>query len=145
MVFPFSSHSKDGTLGSFTGASVESQRAAYPFDSANHSWLGVTALAAAIGIAYFMAARLGLALRSQLGVAFFWPAVGIAVGALIALGPGARFPLAAGVVVATAVANLMIGRNAWLAIVFGLVNAGQTLLTAWEPLINSSIMAHWCH
>ena len=59
----------------------------------------------------------------------FWPAAGISVGALIVWGPRARLPVAAGVVVATAVSNLLIGRNVWLAVAFGVVNAGQALLT----------------
>ena len=35
------------------------------FDSPGHSWLGAIGLAAAVGFAYFMAARLGLALRAR--------------------------------------------------------------------------------
>ena len=97
----------------------------------SHSWLGVVKLAVAIGVTYFLAARLGLALRAEPGVAVFWPAAGIAVGALIALGPSARLPVAAAVVVATIACSLMIGRNAWLGIAFGSINAGQTLFTAW--------------
>ena len=88
-------------------------------------------LALVIGIVYFLAARLGLALRSGPGVAVFWPAAGIAVGALIAWGPPGRLPVAGGAVAATALANIMIGRNAWLAVAFGFVNAGQCLFTAW--------------
>ena len=97
----------------------------------SQSWLGVVKFAVAIGIAYFLAGRLGLALRAEPGVAVFWPAAGIAVGALVALGPSARLPVAAAVVVATTTCNLMIGRNVWLAIAFGSINAGQSLLTAW--------------
>jgi PAS domain S-box-containing protein len=95
------------------------------------SWLGFVKLAVATGIAYFLAGRLGLALRAEPGVAVFWPAAGIAVGALIALGPTARLPVAAAVVVATTTCNLMTGRSAWLAIAFGSINAGQVLLTTW--------------
>ena len=94
-------------------------------------WLGPAKLAIATGIAYFLAGRLGLALRAEPGVAVFWPAAGIAVGALIALGPSARVPVAAAVVVATIGCKLIMGRNAWLAIAFGFINAGQSLLTAW--------------
>jgi PAS domain S-box-containing protein len=101
------------------------------FDSPGHSWLGAIGLAAAVGFAYFMAARLGLALRAREGVAIFWPAAGIAVGVLIALGPSVRLPVAAAVAIATTLSNLTIARNAWLATAFGLVNAGQALLTAW--------------
>jgi PAS domain S-box-containing protein len=92
-------------------------------------WAGRVGLAVAVGLAYFMAARFGLALRTDTGTAVFWPAAGISVGALIVWGPRARLPVSAGVVVATAVSNLMIGRNPWLAVAFGFVNAGQALLT----------------
>ena len=98
---------------------------------ASQPWRGVVKLAVGIGIAYFLAGRLGLVLRVGPGIAVFWPAAGIAVGALIALGSSARLPVAAAVVVATTLCNLMIGRNAWLAIAFGSINAGQTLFTAW--------------
>ena len=40
------------------------------------------------------------------GVAVFWPAAGIAIGALIALGPDARLPVAAAVAVATITSKL---------------------------------------
>lgn len=102
-----------------------------PFGSHGHPWLGAIGLAVAIGIAYFLAARLGLALRAKEGVAIFWPAAGIAVGVLVTLGSSARLPVAAGVVVATAASNLMIARNPWLAVAFGFINAGQAVLTAW--------------
>jgi PAS domain S-box-containing protein len=94
-------------------------------------WVSSLGLAAVIGITYFLAARLGLALRAKPGVAVFWPAAGLAVGALIAWGPRTRLPVIGAAIVATALANVVIGRNAWLATAFGVVNAGQTLLTAW--------------
>jgi PAS domain S-box-containing protein len=93
-------------------------------------WAGRVGLAIALGLAYFMAAKFGLALRTDTGVAVFWPAAGISVGALIVWGPSAHVPVSAGVVIATAVSNIMIGRNIWLAVAFGFVNAGQALLTA---------------
>ena len=120
----------DGTLRAPGAPHEKSQRAALPFDNSGHSWLDAISLAVAIGIAYFLAARLGLALRAKEGVAIFWPAAGIAVGALVALGPRVRLPVAVGVVIATTLSNLMIGRNAWLAVTFGFINAGQALLTA---------------
>jgi PAS domain S-box-containing protein len=88
-------------------------------------------LAVATGIAYFLAGQLSFILRSEPGVAVFWPAAGIAAGALIALGPKARLPVAIAVFVATAASNLMIGREPWLTMVFGLLNAAQTVFTAW--------------
>jgi two-component sensor histidine kinase/integral membrane sensor domain MASE1 len=100
-------------------------------DASNPSGPSAIVLALTVGIAYFLAARLGLVFLTKPGLAVFWPPAGIAVGALIALGPRARLPIAAAVVVATILANVTIGRIASLALVFGLVNAGQTLLTAW--------------
>jgi len=99
-------------------------------DNANRSWLGALMLGAAVGIAYFVAARLALAIRTE-GVAVFWPAAGIAVGALIALGPSAWLPVSAGAMLATVAANVMIGRDIWVAIIFGLLNAAEANLTAW--------------
>jgi PAS domain S-box-containing protein len=114
-------------LGDVNGISREAIEAlpARPYPS----WLGTVGLAVAIGIAYFMAARFGVTLRANTGTSVFWPAAGISVGALIVWGPAARIPVSAGVVVATAVSNLMIGRNTWLAVAFGFVNAGHALLT----------------
>jgi two-component sensor histidine kinase/integral membrane sensor domain MASE1 len=95
-------------------------------------WMGSIWLAAAVGIAYFLSARLSLALLTKPdGVAVFWPAAGVAAGVLIALGPRARLPVAAGTMVATVVANLLGDRNLWSAGVFGLCNAGEAVLTAW--------------
>jgi PAS domain S-box-containing protein len=93
---------------------------------------GAIGLAVAVGIAYFIAAQLGLAfLAKPDGVAVFWPAAGVSSGVLIALGRDARLPVASGVMVATLIANLMGDRNVWSATVFALCNAGEALLTAW--------------
>jgi two-component sensor histidine kinase/integral membrane sensor domain MASE1 len=87
--------------------------------------------AIALGIAYFLAARLSLALLTKPdGVAVFWPAAGVAAGVLIAVGPRARWPIAVGAMGATIIANLLGDRTIWSAIVFALCNAGEALLTA---------------
>ena len=100
--------------------------------SASPSWVGSIGLAIAIAITYFLAARLSLALLTEPdGVAVFWPAAGIASGILIALGPGARLPVAVGVMAATITANLLGDRNLASAIVFALCNAGEAMLIAW--------------
>src|SRR5262247_14823 len=93
------------------------------------SRLSAVGLAVVVGIAYFMAARLGLALRASTGTSVFWPAAGISVATLIVCGPSARFPVTAGIVVATVVSNFTIGRSTGLAVVFAMVNASQALLT----------------
>ncbi len=94
-------------------------------------WGHMVGLAIAVGIAYFLASRLSLALLTKPdGVAVFWPAAGVAAGILIALGPGARLPVAAGAMVATILANLLGDRTIWVAIVFALCNAGEAVLIA---------------
>ncbi len=96
-------------------------------------WIGAVGLAIAVGVFYFLAARLSLALITKPdGVAVFWPAAGVSSGVLIALGPGARLPVAAGAIGATILAHLLAGDPLiWSAIVFALCNAGEAVLTAW--------------
>ena len=95
-------------------------------------WVGSIGLAVAVGLVYFVAARLSLALLTKPeGVAVFWPAAGVSAGALIALGSPARRPVVIGTMAATIVANLSGDRNLWSAVLFGLCNAGEAVLTAW--------------
>ena len=95
-------------------------------------WAGLIVLTVAVGVAYFLAARLSLALLTKPeGVAVFWPAAGVAAGVLIALGPRARWPVVVGTMAATIVANLFGDRNLWSAALFALCNAGEAVLTAW--------------
>ena len=95
-------------------------------------WVGSIGLAVAVGVVYFAAARLSLALLTKPeGVAVFWPASGVAAGILIALGPRARWPVVVGTLAATIAANLFGDRNLWSAVLFGLCNAGEAVLTAW--------------
>ena len=95
------------------------------------SWFWGVKLALATGITYFLAARVGLILRAEPGLAIFWPAAGVSAGALIALGPRARLPVAVAAFVASTACGLLIGRNAALSIAFGFLNTLQTLVTAW--------------
>ena len=95
-------------------------------------WVRSIGLFVLVGIAYFLSARLSLLLLTKPdGVAVFWPASGIAAGALIALGPRARLPVAAGAAVATIVANLLGDRTLMGALVFALCNAIEALLAGW--------------
>src|SRR3977135_3223371 len=87
------------------------------FAESSRRWLGPVVLTIAVGIAYFLAARLSLALLTQPdGVAVFWHAAGVAAGVLFALGPSARLPVAAGAIAATIVANLLGDRTLWSAV-----------------------------
>jgi PAS domain S-box-containing protein len=100
------------------------------FGSRQH-WLASIGLAAAVGVAYFLAARLSLFLLTQPdGVAVFWPAAGVSSGTLIALRHNARWPVAVGVMAATIAANLTSDRTIWASAVFALCNAGEALVTA---------------
>jgi integral membrane sensor domain MASE1 len=111
---------------------VADRGARYTNAGSTRQWARSIALAAAVGIVYFLAARLSLLLLTKPdGVAVFWPASGVAAGVLIALGPRARLPVIAGAMVATIVANLMGDRTLFGAVVFALCNAGEALLTAW--------------
>jgi signal transduction histidine kinase len=95
-------------------------------------WPRAIALAALIGIVYFLAARLSLVLLTKPeGVAVFWPAAGVSAGVLIALGSPALWPVVFGTMAATIAANLFGDRNLWSAVLFGLCNAGEAVLTAW--------------
>jgi integral membrane sensor domain MASE1 len=97
------------------------------------SWsVGSIGLAVTVAVAYFLSARLSLFLLTKPdGVAVFWPAAGVASGVLIAFGPGARWPVAIGTMVATIWANLLGDRNLGIAVVSALCNAGEALLIAW--------------
>ena len=89
-------------------------------------------LAVAVGVAYFLAARLGLVLLTTAEpVAVFWPASGISIGMLVAFGPWARVPVAAGVIAATFAASVSVERSLSSALAFGLCNAGEALLAMW--------------
>jgi signal transduction histidine kinase len=100
-------------------------------DELRRQWVDAVRLAAAVGAAYFLAAQLSLGLLMKPdGVAVFWPAAGISSGVLIALGPRARWPVAAGAFIATVPANLMGDRNIWAAVIFAACNAAEALITA---------------
>jgi two-component sensor histidine kinase/integral membrane sensor domain MASE1 len=92
---------------------------------------GATVLTFAAGVAYFLAARVGLLLMAPTGVAVFWPAAGVASGILIALGRTARWPVAVGVIAANITANLMGDRNVLSSSIFSLSDAGEALLVGW--------------
>jgi PAS domain S-box-containing protein len=109
----------------------KNQGTAFRLNGPSYSWLGAVGLFVAVGIAYFLAARVGLVLGSNQGVPIFWPAAGIAVGAFITLGPNARLPVAVAVVAATIASGILIGRSLSLTITFAFFNTGEALLTAW--------------
>ena len=94
--------------------------------------LGTIGLAVAIGIAYFLTARLGRALLTDSEhLAVSWLGSGLAAGILIGFGPGTRTAVVAGVIGASVANNLMVGTSIWSAVAFALCNAGEAVLAAW--------------
>jgi PAS domain S-box-containing protein len=84
-----------------------------------------------VAIAYYLAARLGLALLSPPSdVAVFWPASGIAVGILILSSRRLSHAILVGVIVGTVAANLMSDRHILTSLFKGLCNAGEAVLVA---------------
>ncbi|HEV2687708.1 MAG TPA: MASE1 domain-containing protein, partial [Bryobacteraceae bacterium] len=94
-------------------------------------WAGSIGLAAAVGLAYFLAALLsyGLSLQSE-GLAVFWPASGVSSGLLIALGSRARWPVVSGVIVAVVADHLIMADPLRVGIAFALSDAAETLIIA---------------
>ena len=94
-------------------------------------WVNSIGLAVAVGVAYFLAARLGVGLLLEPeGVAVFWPAAGVSSGVLIALGPRARWPVAVGVTAATVAIHQLTADPLWAGIALGLSNAAEALIVA---------------
>jgi PAS domain S-box-containing protein len=93
-------------------------------------WLSSSWLALVVGGVYILSAKLSLSLLTPEGVAVFWPAAGIAAGALIVFSLSARWAVVTGTMAATIVANLLGDRNLSSSMVFALCNAGEALLTA---------------
>jgi len=112
------------------GLLVHGQRAHFAAHDLTH-WVRGIGLAAAVGLGYFVAAAFSVRLILEPeGVAVFWPAAGISSGILIALGPPARWPVLAGVIVATVATHLVIEEPLWAGVALGLCNGAEALITA---------------
>ncbi len=83
--------------------------------------------AAGAGLLYFLAAWISLPFATPEGVAQFWPAAGVAVGALLAAGSSALLPVAIAVAAASFLANWLDGRSASACLAFALGNTGEVL------------------
>ena len=108
---------------------AQGQRLQFAIGDLSRRWAGRIGLAAAVGVAYFLAAKLSVGFAIK-GVAVFWPAAGISSGVLIVFGPHARWPVLAGVTVATVAAHLTVKDPLWAGVALGLCNAVETLITA---------------
>src|SRR5258708_13275751 len=77
--------------------------------------IGTIGLASAVGIAYFFAAQLSLALLPEpVGVAVFWPAAGVSSGVLTSLRRDARLPAPAVSMVPTIITKLTAAPHLWV-------------------------------
>jgi PAS domain S-box-containing protein len=106
------------------------QRRMFTERASEKSWGHAIGLTVVTAVAYFLVARTGLTLLKPEGVAVMWPALGLAVGGLIALGSDARAPVATGICLGIITARLRAGGNFWIAIALGSCNTGGALLTA---------------
>lgn len=94
-------------------------------------WAGSGVLAIAVAVAYFLAARLSFYLKTKPDeIAAFWPAAGVAAGALVGLGPRARLPVAVGVLAASVPANVSGRWSLSTSLVFAVCNVVQVLVIA---------------
>ena len=113
------------------GPLAEGQRQHFAVGDLTRQWIGGIGLAAVVGLGYFLAAAFSVRLVLEPeGVAVFWPAAGLSSGLLIALGLRARWPVLAGVIVATVATHLMIRDPLWAGIALGLCNGAEALVTA---------------
>jgi integral membrane sensor domain MASE1 len=105
-------------------------------------WASGIALAAAVGLAYFLVAEvaaLGLVLQPA-SISVFWPSAGISSGALIALGPRWRWPAVAGIAIAQICVGLTAPQAFWHV---PWVIAAITLCDTAEPLIVAGLIARY--
>src|SRR5215813_10557083 len=110
---------------------IAGQHQQMPADDLTRHRVRGTALAAAIGLVYFIAADFSVRLLVEPeGVAVFWPAAGISSGILIAFGRRARWPVLGGVVAATVATHSIIKDPLWAGVALGLCNAAEALVTA---------------
>jgi signal transduction histidine kinase len=109
---------------------ADGQRQHFAVGDLTRQWVGGIGLAAVVGLGYFLAAAFSVRLVLEPeGVAVFWPAAGLSSGLLIAL-RGARWPVLAGVMVATIATHLIIRDPLWAGIALGLCNGAEALVTA---------------
>ena len=94
-------------------------------------WIAALGAAAAVAVAYYLAARLGLALLSPPSdVAVFWPASGMAAGIFVLSKRRFRPAIVVGVIAGTVAANLMSDRHVWTSLLKGLCNAAEAAIVA---------------
>jgi integral membrane sensor domain MASE1 len=117
----------------FEAVSADGQLRHSNTDQRSKRWVPSVSLAVAVGVAYLLVAWMSIVLMITPVYSFFWPAAGVAAGVLIALGPRARWPVAAGVLVAEVMLKVLKYE--------GFANAfASTLGNTAEPLIVAGLL-----
>jgi integral membrane sensor domain MASE1 len=95
-------------------------------------WRGNIGLAGAVGLVYFLLACFVILGLRAAGLAMIWLPAGFATGVLIVLGPRARLPVAAGVVIAVVLVECVVrdDRSLWIALADSLCDASEPLIIA---------------
>ena len=120
----------------------QDQRRQFATGQLTRRWGGRIALAMAVGLAYFVVARvtdIGLVLQPA-SISVFWPAAGVSSGALIVLGSRGRWPAAAGVALGEIAIGLTAPQEFWHT---PWVIAAVTLCDTAEPLIIAGLTARY--
>jgi signal transduction histidine kinase len=113
------------------GLPAYGQRKQFAAGDLARQWVRGVGLAAAVGVGYFLTAAFSVRLLLEPeGVAVFWPAAGLSSGLLIALRARARWPVLAGVIVATVATHIIIRDPLWAGVALGLCNGAEALITA---------------
>lgn len=105
-------------------------------------WGSRIVLAMAIGLAYFVVARvtdIGLVLQPA-SISVFWPAAGVSSGALIVVGSRGQWPAAAGIALGQIAIGLTAPQEFWH---IPWVIAAITLCDTAEPLIIAGLIARY--
>lgn len=98
----------------------------------SRDWAGNLRLAGVVGLVYFLLAYFVIRGLHAAGLAVFWPSAGFATGVLIVLGPRARLPVYAGVVVAILLVECVVrnDRSLWIALADSQCDAIEPLIAA---------------
>jgi signal transduction histidine kinase len=93
------------------------------------TWLGSVGIAAAVGAAFFLAAKIiswGTAFQPD-KVSLFWPPTGVSCGLLIVLDRRRRWPAIAGIVAASALIGHEVWNSPWITLAVAACNALEAL------------------
>ncbi len=103
----------------------------YSWNEQTYTGLRGLLVVVAVACGYALAGYISLThMTPAENIALFWPAAGLSAGLLIAMGPGARIPVAIAVAIATLAANLVARSSLPVATVFAACNVLECLMVA---------------